>query len=146
MELLAHGSSFVGRHLEMHKMISSCLHNQLTVVHGERGTGKSALILETARYMRQRNRFPNGIYCCSIQGLKHVKQVRTQLGRTLNVPVRSDFHDLLARYTCCLFIFDRCEDIFRHKAYQFFYFLSKLFEKSPSTNCLLYTSPSPRDS
>ena len=35
--------------------------------------GKSALVLEAARYMRQRNRFPHGIFCCSLEGLRSMK-------------------------------------------------------------------------
>ena len=89
VEMLAHGAAFVGRHLEIHKIIHSCLHNQLTAVYGERGAGKSALILEGARYLRQRNRFPHGIFCCSLEGLKTMKAVRTRLGLTLNLPARS---------------------------------------------------------
>lgn len=48
---LAHGAAFVGRHLEIHQLLHSCLHNQLTAVSGDRGSGKSALVLEAARHV-----------------------------------------------------------------------------------------------
>ena len=117
LEMLAHGRTFVGRHLEIHKLVRSCLYNQLTVVYGDRGAGKSALILEAARYMRQRNRFPHGIFCCSLEGLRSMKAVRTRLGATLSIPARSssDLFDLMARYSSCLLILDRCEDALRQR-------------------------------
>ena len=55
---LAHGAAFVGRHLEMHALIESTLTNQMTAVYGAKGLGKSAMVLEVARYLRHRNRFP----------------------------------------------------------------------------------------
>ena len=132
VELLAHGAAFVGRHLEIHKIIQSCLHNQLNAVYGERGMGKSALILEAARYLRQRNRFPHGIFCCSLEGLKAMKAVRTRLGVTLNLPARSasDLYDLMARYSSCLLILDRCEDMIRNRRAPFIWFLSQLLQQS----------------
>ena len=45
-EQLAHGAGFVGRHLEIHGLVLSCLQNQLTIVSGSHGFGKSALVLE----------------------------------------------------------------------------------------------------
>ena len=72
MELLAHGRTFVGRHLETHKLVRSCRYNQLTAVYGDKGAGKSALVLEAARYMRQRNRFPHGIFCCSVHETQEI--------------------------------------------------------------------------
>ena len=72
---LAYGDAFVGRHVEMHQLIESCSHNQLTYLHGPQGMGKSALMLETARYLRQRYHFPHGIFCCSLEGVRSMKQV-----------------------------------------------------------------------
>ena len=45
---IAHGSSFVGRHLEMHAVIHAVLSSHLTAVYGAKGLGKSALVLEVA--------------------------------------------------------------------------------------------------
>ena len=131
-ELLAHGSAFVGRHLEMHALIRSCLHNQLTAVYGGKGTGKSALVLEAARYMRQRNRFPHGIFCASLEGLRSMKAVRTRLGSTLNIPARSsqELCDLMARFNSSLLILDRCEDAIRKKMPQFVWFLTQLLQNT----------------
>ena len=53
-------------------------------VTGVRGLGKSALVLEAARYLRFRNRFPHGIFCCSLEGLRSMKAVRTRLGQALH--------------------------------------------------------------
>ena len=131
-ELLAHGSAFVGRHLEMHALIRSCLHNQLTAVYGGKGTGKSALVLEAARYMRQRNRFPHGIFCSSLEGMRSMKAVRTRLGNTLNIPARSaqELCDLMARFNSSLLILDRCEDAIRKKMPQFVWFLTQLLQNT----------------
>uniref|UniRef100_A0A7S2JQA6 Uncharacterized protein n=1 Tax=Haptolina brevifila TaxID=156173 RepID=A0A7S2JQA6_9EUKA len=131
-ELLAHGAAFVGRHLEMHSLIRSCLHNQLTAVYGTKGAGKSALVLEAARYLRQRNRFPHGIFCCSLEGLRSMKAVRTRLGNTLKIPARSaqELCELMARYQSCLLILDRCEDVIRKKTPQFVWFLTQLLQQS----------------
>jgi hypothetical protein len=131
-EQLAHGAAFVGRHLEVHRIVRSCLHNQLTAVYGERGAGKSALILEAARYMRQRNRFPQGIFCCSLEGSRSMKQVRMALGQALNIPVQSgkDLHDLMARYSSCLLILDRCEEAIGKRATAFIWFLTQLLQQS----------------
>ena len=146
-ELLAHGSAFVGRHLEMHAMITSCLHNQLTAVYGDKGAGKSALILEAARYLRQRNRFPHGIFCCSLEGLRRMKDVRTRLGTQLNIPARTapELYDLMARYSSCLLIFDRCEDAIRHKSTQFYWFLSQLLQLSSVRVVISSQTPMPED-
>jgi hypothetical protein len=143
-ELLAHGSAFVGRHLEMHALIRSCLHNQLTAVYGPKGAGKSALVLEAARYLRQRNRFPHGIFCCSLEGLRNMKAVRTRLGSTLNIPARSvqELCDLMARYRSCLLILDRCEDAIRKKMPQFVWLLTQLLQSSVK---VLISSQTPLD-
>ena len=45
---IAHGSSFVGRHLEMHAVIHAVLSSHLTAVYGAKGLGKSALVLEVS--------------------------------------------------------------------------------------------------
>ena len=133
-ETLAHGAAFVGRHLEIHKIIRSCLHNQLTAVYGDRGSGKSAIILEAASYMRQRNRFPNGIFCCTLEGLRSMKAVRTRLSQTLNIPLRSsggrDLYELMARYSSCLLILDRCEEAIRQRRTQFIWFIQQLLQQS----------------
>jgi hypothetical protein len=143
-ELLAHGSAFVGRHLEMHALIRSCLHNQLTAVYGPKGAGKSALVLEAARYLRQRNRFPHGIFCCSLEGLRNMKAVRTRLGSTLNIPARSvqELCDMMARYRSCLLILDRCEDAIRKKMPQFEWLLTQLLQSSVK---VLISSQTPLD-
>ena len=129
---LAPPASSTGRHLEMHALIKSCLHNQLTAVYGGKGAGKSALVLEAARYLRQRNRFPHGIFCCSLEGLRSMKAVRTRLGTTLQIPARSaqELCDLMARYQSCLLILDRCEEAIRKKMPQFMWFLTQLLMQS----------------
>jgi hypothetical protein len=87
---LAYGDAFVGRHVEMHRLIESVTNNQLTCCHGPQGMGKSALMLETARYLRQRYFFPHGIFCCSLEGVRSMKQVRTRIAASLRLQVRSD--------------------------------------------------------
>ena len=132
VEMLAHGRTFVGRHLEVHELVKSCLYNHLTAVYGDTGAGKSSLILEAARYMRQRNRFPHGIFCCSLEGIRSMKAVRARLGQTLNIPARSapDLHDLMSRFSSCLLILDRCEDAIRVRRTPFYWFLTQLLQQS----------------
>ncbi|KAL1515200.1 hypothetical protein AB1Y20_004261 [Prymnesium parvum] len=130
---LAHGAGFVGRHLETQELIHSCINNQLTSVYGGKGMGKSALVLEAARYMRERNRFPHGIFCCSLEGLRSMKAVRSRLGSTLKLPARSGVElcdHIMARYQCCLLILDRCEDAIKHARTQFAWFLDQLLHQS----------------
>jgi len=125
---LAHGIAFVGRHLELHELLVSCLRNQLTYVHGARGLGKSALVLEAATYLRQRGAFPHGIFVCSLDGLRKTDRVRAQLGATLNFPARSaaELSVHLSRFNQCLLILDRCEAAIANSRTQFFYFLDQL--------------------
>ena len=130
---LAHGAGFVGRHLETQELIHSCLNNQLTAVYGGKGMGKSALVLEAARYLRERNRFPHGIFCCSLEGLRSMKAVRSRLGTTLKLPARSGVElcdHMMARYQCCLLILDRCEEAIKHARTQFVWFLDQLLQQS----------------
>ena len=42
-------------------------------------------MLEVARYLRFRNRFPHGIFCCSLEGLRSMKAVRTRLGQAIRI-------------------------------------------------------------
>jgi predicted ATP-dependent serine protease len=65
--------------LELHQLLTSCLDNQLTYVHGAKGLGKSALVLEAATYLRQRGAFPHGIFVCSLEGLRKTDRVRAQV-------------------------------------------------------------------
>ena len=61
-----------------------------------------------------------------------MKAVRTRLGVTLNIPARSasDLYDLMARYSSCLLILDRCEDMIRNRRAPFLWFLSQLLQQS----------------
>jgi len=127
-EQLAHGAAFVGRHLELHELLHSCLTNQITCVYGAKGYGKSALILEAAAYLRQRGAFPHGIFCCSLEGLRRTDRVRARLGATLHFPARSndELSTHLAQYNCCLLILDRCEAAINASRPQFVFFLHSL--------------------
>ena len=72
------------------------------------------------------------IFCCSLEGLRSMKAVRTQLGATLSIPARSssELFDLMARYSSCLLILDRCEDAIRQRRTPFLWFLTQLLKQS----------------
>ena len=129
---LAHGAAFVGRHLEMHALIESTLTNQMTAVYGAKGLGKSAMVLEVARYLRHRNRFPHGIFCCSLEGVKTMKKVLHRLGASLNLHARSasDLCKQMSRYQSCLLILDRCEAAVSQSRLQFCWLLSQLLTQA----------------
>ncbi len=127
-EVLAHGSTFVGRHLDLHDLIHSCLSHPLTAVYGAVGQGKSALCLEAARFLRLRGYFPHGIFCCSLKGLRSMKQVRARLGAVLNFPARTDkvLLDHMAQYSSALLILDCCEAAIDKAKTQFYWFVERL--------------------
>ena len=54
-------------------------------------------------------------------------QHRTRLSQTLNIPLRSsggrDLYELMARYSSCLLILDRCEEAIRQRRTQFIWFI-----------------------
>ena len=122
---LAHGAAFVGRRLELHKLVQACLENRLIAVYGGVGSGKSALLLEAARFLRHRGHFPHGIFCCSLKGMRNMKKVRAHIGSALNFPTRSfdDLFKFMSQFSSALLILDRCEAAINQSTPQFSWFL-----------------------
>ncbi|ETO35351.1 hypothetical protein RFI_01708 [Reticulomyxa filosa] len=62
---------FMGRAIDMHNIIQHALDvsSRHLLVHGEKGVGKSALVLMTAKYLHDRSVFKGGIFFVNVPKL-----------------------------------------------------------------------------
>jgi hypothetical protein len=129
---------FLGRNVDLQKVIASVLDGRLTTIRGAPGIGKTALAIAVGNYMNERHIFRDGIFLLGLRGVRSIEEMRSIIARALGVIAQND-DDLFAalRQRRCLLIFDNLEDPLNFVPGESRKFISHLLQQSRNTKLLV---------
>ncbi|MEN8906486.1 MAG: tetratricopeptide repeat protein, partial [Clostridiales bacterium] len=119
---------FLGRELDMLRIIELVKTNKLVTIKGAGGIGKTAIAIEVSKWFHNRDRFKGGVFFIDLRGIRSVEEVYNQFGEALESSIK-DERDLINNLEFednILFILDNAEDILQHERKNFRKFLNVL--------------------
>lgn len=143
LTLPAPAEYFLGRELDMHRVVEKVLTGRLVTVRGLPGIGKTALAIAAARYLGERRLFRDGVFFVNLRGVESAEAARFVIATTLEVVAPDDgalFNALRSRRA--LLVLDNCEDGLNRGGMPFRRFIAALLGAAKDTK-ILATSRQP---
>jgi hypothetical protein len=129
---------FLGRNIDLQKVIASVLDGRLTTIRGAPRIGKTALAIAAGNYINDRHIFRDGIFLLCLRGVRSIDEMRSIVARAWGIIAQND-DELFAylRQRRCLLIFDNLEDPLNFIPAETRRFISHLLQQSKNTKLLV---------
>ena len=120
MILPAVPENFLGRNVEMYRLLEGLSRRRLLSVNGPRSMGKTALAIAVSHYMAQRQMFRNGVFFVRLDGMRNSEAMIRAISHAVGLTERHGSEKRSSNDTRlfdalktkrCVVVLDHCDDV-----------------------------------
>ena len=112
--------NFLGRNVEMYRLLEGLSRRRLLSVNGPRSMGKTALVIAVSHYMAQRQMFRNGVFFVRLDGMRDSEAMIRAISHAVGLTERHGSEKRSSNDTRlfdalktkrCVVVLDHCDDV-----------------------------------